>query len=169
MEDNSQKAYNEVNKILSFMEQQYIDKIPNRLLEIFKSGEVKGYEPEIQIDKPLTEQNLQQRTFDFLAMLHLNYWCESEEEKQELLSIYAENDKREEKELREKYNTDNLFKEKEEKEEKKEQKQQELIDVEQFDKQKKLSNQEKNTSLVVKREHNFITRILEKIKSFFKK
>ena len=165
MDDNSQKAYNEVNKILSFIEQQYIDKIPNRLLEILKNGEVKGYEPEIQIDKPLTEQNLQQRTFDFLAMLHLNYWCESEEEKQELLSIYAENDKREEKELREKYNPDNLFKGKE----KKEQKLQELTDVEQSDKQNNLNNQEKNTSLVAKKEHNFITRILEKIKSFFKK
>lgn len=165
MDDNSQKAYNEVNKILSFIEQQYIDKIPNRLLEILKNGEVKGYEPEIQIDKPLTEQNLQQRTFDFLAMLHLNYWCESEEEKQELLSIYAENDKREEKELREKYNPDNLFKGKE----KKEQKLQELTDVEQSDKQNNLNNQEKNTSLVAKKEHNFITRILEKIKSFLKK
>ena len=46
-------------------------------------------------------------------MLNLNYWCEDEEERQKLIAIYAENDKKREAGLREKYNPDNIFKKKE--------------------------------------------------------
>lgn len=46
-------------------------------------------------------------------MLNLNYWCEDEKEKQDLIAIYSENDRKKEEELREKYNPDKLFKKKE--------------------------------------------------------
>lgn len=157
MDDNPKKAYNEVNEILSYIEQEYIDRIPNRLLEVLKNEEVEGYEPEIQINKPLIEQNLQQKTFDLLAMLHLNYWCDSEEEKKELLQIYAENDRIKVAELRAKYNPDNIFKKKE------------IKDFEQSNEQNDVYNQEKSTSLIIRKEQNFIKRILEKIRTIFKK
>ena len=45
-------------------------------------------------------------------MLNLQYWCKDENEKERLKSIYAENERKYQNELREKYNPDNLFKNK---------------------------------------------------------
>lgn len=110
MEENIFKAYAEVDKILSLMEIKYIEKIPIKLINFFKKEKLKGYEPNINENIPLDQQNLQKKTLAILAMINLNYWCETEEEKNELIKIYKENDKKKETELKEKYNTDNLFK-----------------------------------------------------------
>lgn len=45
-------------------------------------------------------------------MLNLQYWCKDENEKERLKSVYAENERKYQDELREKYNPDNLFKNK---------------------------------------------------------
>lgn len=152
MENELLKAYTEVDVILSYMEKVYIDKVPKKMRELFRNEKLQGYKPNINPKIPLDEQNLQNKTYDILAMLNLNYWCESEEEKQELISIYAENDRKKEAELREKYNPDNLFKKKELQEEKIEQ---------------KIS--EENKALIEYRENNLFKRIINKIMSLFKK
>ena len=95
------------------MEEKYVEKIPYKMREMFKNNRLNGYDPVIRPEKPLDEQNLQRKTFAILAMLNLNYWCEDEEERQKLIAIYAENDKKREAGLREKYNPDNIFKKKE--------------------------------------------------------
>lgn len=92
---NDKKAYSEVAKILSEIEEEYIEKIPPKVLETIKNNSLEEYEPNITISMPLTEQNLHQTTFDLLACIYLNYWCENEEEKQMLLKIYSENEKKE--------------------------------------------------------------------------
>ena len=112
MENELLKAYAEVDKVLSFMENKYVEKIPSKMREMFKNEKLEGYNPVISPKVPLDEQDLQRKTLSILAMLNLNYWCESEKEKQELISLYAENDRKREEELREKYNPDNLFKNK---------------------------------------------------------
>ena len=94
---------------------------------------------------------MQRKTYAILALLNLNYWCKDENEKKELIAIYAENDKKREAELREKYNPDNLFKKKELQEENVEQK-----------------NVEENTALIEYRESNLLKRIINKIMSFFR-
>lgn len=45
-------------------------------------------------------------------MLNLQYWCKDENEKKRLKRVYAENERKYQDELREKYNPDNLFKNK---------------------------------------------------------
>ena len=109
MENIDARAYSEVDKILSFMEKKYVQKIPENIRQFFKSKKDENYDPNINPEIQLTEQNLQRKTFVILAMLNVNYWCENEEEKQKLLNIYAENDKIKEAESREKYNPDNIF------------------------------------------------------------
>lgn len=146
MENNLFKAYAEVDEILALMENKYIEKIPRKMREMFKDERALDYKPEIKVDIPLDEQNLQRKTFAILAMLNLNYWCEDENEKQKLLQVYAENDKKKEEELRERYNPDNIFKNK------------------QMQGQK-----EENTALIEIREENFIKKIIRKIMKFFKK
>lgn len=148
MENNLYKAYAEVDEILSFMEEKYVEKIPYKMREMFKNDRLNGYEPVIRPEIPLDEQNLQRKTFAILAMLNLNYWCEDEEERQKLIAIYAENDKKREAELREKYNPDNIFKKKE--------------SIEQ-------TTTETITALIEYREDNFLKKIINIIKSFFKR
>lgn len=110
MENNLSKAYTEVLLILSYMEQKYVDMIPKKLLELFNEEKDKNYQPKINPNISLAEQNLQRKTLILLAMLNLNYWCEDENEKKEMLKVYSENDKKIEAEMRERYNPDNLFK-----------------------------------------------------------
>ena len=147
MENDLYKAYAEVDEILALMESKYIEKIPQKMREMFKNERPLDYKPEIKVDITLDEQKLQRKTFAILAMLNLNYWCEDEDEKQKLLQAYAENDKKKEEELREKYNPDNIFKNKNTTEQ----------------------TEGNNVALIEYREENFIKRVLKKIINFFKK
>lgn len=149
MENELLKAYAEVDKILSFMENKYVEKIPNKMREMFKNEKLEGYNPDIKPNIPLDEQNLQRKTLSILAMLNLNYWCESEQEKQELIALYSENDRKKEEELREKYNPDNLFKKKEQ-----------PIEP---------SQPEENMQLIEYKEQNIFKKILSKIMNFFRR
>ena len=149
MENNLSKAYAEVLLILSYMEQKYIDMIPKKLLELFDDEKDKNYQPNINTNISLAEQNLQRKTLTLLAMLNLNYWCEDEKEKQELIAIYAENDRKKEEELREKYNPDNLFKKKE--------------------KEEKVEEPQESTALIEYKEEKFFKRLINKIISFFRR
>lgn len=149
MENNLLKAYAEVDKILSFMEVKYVEKVPQKMREMFKNEKLQGYEPKIDKDLPLDQQNLQRKTLAILTLLNLNYWCENQEEKQELIKAYSENDRKREKEIREKYNPDNIFKKNN--------------DVKKIEKVT-----EDVTSLIEYKEESFIKKLLNKIKRLFK-
>ena len=113
MENNDERAYAEVDEILQLLEKEYADRIPDKIKNFFKEERSKEYNPIIRTDIPLDEQNLNRDTFVILTVLNLNYWCDSEEEKQEILRELSENEEikiQEQKELEEKYNPDNLFK-----------------------------------------------------------
>ena len=150
MENNLSKAYTEVLLILSYMEQKYIDMIPKKLLELFNEEKDPNYQPDINPNTSLAEQNLQRKTLALLAMLNLNYWCKDENEKQEMLKMYSENDKKIEAEMRERYNPDNLFKKRE--------------NVEQNDEVK-----EECTDIIEYKEQNVFKKILNRIIKFFKR
>ena len=143
-------VYSEVYAVLSLMESQYIDKIPNQLMELVRSEKNEKYAPNIKMDMPLDEQGLQRKTLAFLAMLNLNYWCENEKEKQELLEMYSENDRIAETELQEIYNPENIFHKK---------------------KQEKINSDEKqeNTQMIESEEKSIFKEIMKKIMNFFKK
>ena len=150
MENNLSKAYTEVLLILSYMEQKYIDMIPKKLLELFNEEKDKNYQPNINPNISLAEQNLQRKALALLAMLNLNYWCVDENERKDLLKMYSENDKKIEAEMRERYNPDNLFKKREK--------------VEQKDEAK-----EECTKIIEYKEQNIFKKILNRIMKFFKK
>ena len=150
MENNLSKAYTEILLILSYMEPKYIDMIPKKLLELFNEEKDKYYQPNINPNISLAEQNLQRKTLALLAMLNLNYWCKDETERKEMLKIYSENDKKIETEMRERYNPDNLFKQKEKEEQNSE-------------------AEQENTELIEYKEQNIFKKMLNKIMKFFKK
>ena len=75
-------AYAEIDEILNLLEDDYREMVPKKVRDFFKEEKMKDYHPEIDIEKPLIEQNLKRETMVLLAILNLNYWCENEEEKQ---------------------------------------------------------------------------------------
>lgn len=102
-------AYSEIFEILSLMEEEDKEKVPQEVRDFFEEQRMKEYKPKIRTDIPLTEQNLRRETVVLLTILVINYWCDSEEEKQSFIDELEKNEKIK-KELQEKYNPDNLFK-----------------------------------------------------------
>ena len=102
-------AYSEIFEILSLMEEEDKEKVPQEVRDFFEEQRMKEYKPKIRTDIPLTEQNLKRETVVLLTILVVNYWCDSEEEKQSFINELEKNEKVK-KELQEKYNPDNLFK-----------------------------------------------------------
>lgn len=144
---NDMMAYAEVDAILNILEDEYVNKVPEKVRNFFAEEKIKEYEPIIDIDVPLTEQNLKRETMILLAILKLNYWCENENEKQEFLNELAKNEN-ERKELEKKYNPNNLFKKKQEK------------NIDEINKQ---------TQMIEYKEKNIIKKIIEKIFKMIKR
>lgn len=108
----TRQAYCEVDKILELISDDLSNKIPVKLKEFFKREMDKNYIPQIDINKPIKEQNLKRKTMIIVSNLNLQYWCKDDNKKQELLEKYSKNNKKYQEELREKYNPDNIFKQK---------------------------------------------------------
>lgn len=102
-------AYSEVYEILNLMEDEDKKRVPQEVRDFFEDQRMKEYKPKIRTDIPLTEQNLRRETVVLLTILVINYWCDSEEEKQSFIDELEKNEKIKMK-LQEKYNPDNLFK-----------------------------------------------------------
>ena len=147
MKSEEEIAYKQLITILNNMEPEYKEKIPKKLMKLFEENSAEDYEFHLDLTGPLQEQELNSKTLALLAMLNLNYWCETEEEKQELIKHYTENERKYQEELRKKYNTDNIFQKNN-----KENKQEETT--------------EEQVSLVEHRE-SVIRKLINKIKSIF--
>ena len=115
MKAKTKDAYVEVLGILDLLDEEQKNRIPKKLKEFFENNKNQDYQVNIDSNIPLEEQNLLQETLDILAMLKLNYWCTNEKEKEGLLNLLNENEKKYQEELRKKYNPNNLFKDKESK------------------------------------------------------
>ena len=113
MEKESQLAYAEVDAILDMLETEAVEKIPLKVREFFKNEKDKNYIPKFSESfSDIDNIELMRETICLLTILDINYWCETEEEKQFILNNLKENDKIKEEELRERYNPDNIFKNK---------------------------------------------------------
>ena len=104
-------AYSEVDTILNKMEEEYVNRIPLDIRKIIKEEKNKEYNPIIVLSEDRLEKELNRNTIAILAWLNLNYWCDNEKEKENLIEIYKENDIINEEEKREKYPID-IFKNK---------------------------------------------------------
>ena len=147
MKSEEKIAYKQVITILDNMEPEYKEKIPKKLVKLFEENSAENYEFHLDLTRPLQEQELNSKTLALLAMLNLNYWCETEEEKQELIKHYTENERKYQEELRKKYNTDNIFQ-----------------------KNNRENKQEKTTEeqvALVEHKESVIRKLINKIKSIF--
>ena len=92
MELNYEKkyAYAEVESILNWLGEEYINKIPKKLLQTIKSEKKFGYRPEIDFTKPV-ENQIRKETKNIIAYLSYTYWTNSEKEKQQIKSKIERN------------------------------------------------------------------------------
>ena len=146
MKQSTMDAYAEVDSILELMDSKYIMEIPKQLRQMFKDKKAINYNKKIVANKPLQEQELSSETLEILAVLNYNYWCKDEVKKKELLDLYYKNDLKKEKESREKYNPDNIFKNK-----------------------NIVNKPEENVSMVVIEEKSVLKKIINFIKRIFNK
>lgn len=142
------KAYTEVNCLLEYLPQSYIDKLPKKLIELIKEQSDKQYYISIDTNKSLLEQDFSKKTKDLIAVIKYNYWS-TDEERQQLKKIFYENENKYQKELLEKYNPNDIFKKKESK-----------TDIS--------DNIEPNLQMVEYKENIFI-RLFNKIKNIFRR
>lgn len=152
MRENSKLAYSEVYAIINLLEDEYLDKIPKKVINFFDEEREKNYIPVIDVNVSLLKQNLQRETMILLTILKLNYWCNSEEEKQEIRDNLYRNQQikiKKQKELEEQYNPNNLFKNR--------------------TKTNTSNDSPSNLEMIEYKKQNFIQVLLNKIMNFFKR
>lgn len=148
MQTDNTLVYAEVDEILNLLEDEYRNKIPQNVIDFFNEEKDPFYIPHIDTNKPLIEQNLTRETLALLATINLNYWCETEDEKQQFLNELSKNED-EKKQLEQNYSIDNLF--------------------ENNSKNIATNLHTENLQLVEYKEPNFIQKLFEKLSNILKK
>lgn len=109
MEDNYLKAYKEIIEILKYVPEESVNKIPKEIRNMFEAEQAKDYNFQIDTEKSFEEQELLEETKAILANIFRDYWA-TDYQKQRI--IEKENQDREEweRQKREKYNPNDIFK-----------------------------------------------------------
>lgn len=143
------EAATEVLAILNNTDKEAVNKIPKKFIEFLKENSSKTYKPNFDKSKTIKELNLKPKTQALLGLIYLKCWA-NEQQRAEFTKGTLENEKVYQQELTEKYSTDNLFKNRV---------------------TSKLENETKaqQISLIKVKENNFIQRIINKIKSIFRR
>ena len=148
----TRRAYSEVCAVLECMPDEYVKKIPKKIIHLFQTEKLENYEVNINKLNPLDKKCLSQKAMAIIAMLNYQCWFPNQKVKEELYKQYLSNNKKYEDKIKEKYSIDNIFKNKK---------------VEKTVKIGKIEVQEIQ-DLIEYKEKTFIQKIFDKIKSFLK-
>ena len=135
----------EVLDILEHMDPNDLVKVSNKFIDFLKENASKNYICNLDYSKKLNDMELKEETRGLLALMYEKYWC-PEEEKEELKKKFYENEKKYQKELREKYNPDNIF----------------------TKNQDNIIESENNQTQLIEYKESVFRKILNKIRAFFK-
>ncbi len=91
MNDNKGRVYAEIYEILKSISKMKVMQIPVDVLNIIISERDKNYIINIDWSKPLEDQNLLEDTINVLGWINLNFWVETQEEKENLKRLYLNN------------------------------------------------------------------------------
>lgn len=103
------KAYTEVLEVIKYFPKEEYIKIPVEKIEFYKNNMDKDYNFKINPEIDLSEQNISPEANAIIVNLFTNYYA-TEEQKVKIKNILDINQRKEEQEKREKYNPDNIFK-----------------------------------------------------------
>ena len=141
-----EEAFAEVDEILKMMPIDLLSKIPSKFRQVISENKSNDYI--VNIKEPLEEEQLKEETIVILGLIYRDFLA-SPEEREELQLRDAEELKRIEQEMQEKYDMQNIF-----------------------DKRKtsKIENEEQNsTDLIIYKKQGFVSRLIDLIKGFFKR
>jgi len=144
----TRQAYSEINEFLGLLTEEQRNKVPKKLRDFFREERDTNYIKGIRADIPVNQQNFKEETLAIIALLNLQYWCQDENEKQRLKSIYANNEKVYQEMLQVKFNPDDIFKKRN------------------MPKEDEITEQTNSVAMVEYKE-SIIKRIINKIKSLF--
>ena len=136
----------EFNRILEYTSEDLKNKIPKKFLDFLQSIQSKTYKFEYDKTKKLDEQKLKPKTRGLIALVYQDYIC-NDTEKEEYIQKSQKIIKQIEENKREKYNPNDIFKD------------------------KKIDNDKDTTNTVeiVEYKESIIKRIIRKIKNIFTK
>lgn len=104
-----EKIYSEVNEILNLLGSFYINMLPKDLYDLITNSKDKNYKVKFNSLENISTDNCSKEAIDMIALFHLNYWCTSEQEKENLNELLNNNYTQNEEAKKEKYNYNNLF------------------------------------------------------------
>jgi len=107
--DNYNKAYTEIVEILKYVPDEDVKKIPSNMLEMFNAKKDITYDFMIDTTKPFEEQKLLEETEAILANIFRDYWS-TPYQKERIMAKESFDREQIEKQKREQYNPDNIFK-----------------------------------------------------------
>lgn len=148
MREEYLKAFSEVEQIIKLMPESLQKKIPDRFKNIISTEKLQAYIPNIR--EPFEKCNIMEETKIVLAVIYRDFLC-SEEEKKEIKLKDSQKLMEYEEELREKYNTDNIFLNR---------------NTIQYSSEEVKTDQ---TAIVEYKEKNFLQKLFDKIKHIFKR
>ena len=109
MNEIYRQAFSEIDEILKIMPLNLLEKIPTKFKEMIKKEKSTEYRPEIK--EPIENYQLKEETIIILALIYRNFLCDKEK-KEELKLRDAQRIKEAEEAIRQKYNPDDVFKNK---------------------------------------------------------
>ena len=113
MKPEYKEAFEEIYEIFNLMPKELLNKIPTKFYEMIKEERDTNYSPNIQ--EPLEKQKLKNETIIILGLIYRDFLCSPNEKKrlqEKDAKELREVEKTLEEEIREKYNTDDIFKNK---------------------------------------------------------
>ena len=133
----------EVDEILNYLSYENLIKIPENIRKAIKENKDKEYVWKYDKSKTLLQQNLNRDTIAFLSYLNMEYLLNNEQ-KELIEQIHKLNQINIEREKEEKYNPDMIFK-----------------------KDNEIKNNK--SDMVVYKEENIFTKLIDRIKNMFNK
>ena len=144
--------YSEVYGVLNMLGSKYIEKLPKQVYQLIDRERNRGYNPVYNAEIDMYKQNITNQALAMIMLFHLNYWCENEQEKEQLKKILNKN----QTEVEEKYSIESIFKQRKKTEDQKNE----------IRNEQQNSEKPANTSLVEYKE-SFIQKIRKVIYNFF--
>lgn len=102
-------AYSEVLEILKYISKEDYEKIPNSKIELFETNHNKEYIFKYNPNKTLDEQNVSKTAKAIIAILFRDYWA-TELQKEKIIAKQNYDRMQLEAKEKERYNSDNIFK-----------------------------------------------------------
>ena len=113
MQNKNNLMYSEVYEILCVLGIDFSKRIPKELYELIETNRNPEYVQEfIREDGTLDEEKISKEGIALFSLLNIKYFMDDENEKNRILKQIKINEENYQKELREKYNIDDLFKNK---------------------------------------------------------